>query len=92
MKKTFDASETFGHTYYTSIDEQFKHWEEEPFEFMMEMDIAEQVEDEEARRKQAYSAIAEKLHNEMEELRVAYLGARDAYIKWCQVCVEKGVY
>ena len=92
MRKVFDVNETFGHEYWTSIDEQLAHWDNEPYEFMMEMDIAEQTEEEENRRKQAYLAIAEKLHNEMEELRVAYLGARDAYIKWAQVCVEKEVY
>lgn len=92
MRKVHDVNEVFGHEYWTSIDEQLNKWDNEPFEFMMEMDIAEAQVEEEERRAAAYKAIAEKLHNEMEELRVAYLSARDAYIKWSQVCVEKGVF
>ena len=92
MKKVFNTSETFGHVYYTSIDEQLKHWEEEPYEAMAELEIAEAQVDEEECRANAYKAIAEKLHNNMDELQIAYLEAREAYIKWEQMCIEKGVY
>ena len=92
MKKTFNARETFGHKYWTSIDEQLNHWENEPYEAMMEMEIAEQVEEEKAHRSQAYLAIAEKLYNEMEGARAEYEGARQAYESWTEVCAQKGIY
>lgn len=92
MKRIFNATETFGHEYYDRIDEQLEKWENEPYEVMAEMEIAEMAEEDKARRDQAYLAIAEKLHNEMDKLRQEYLEVRKAYIEWSKVCVERGLF
>ena len=72
-------------------EKELEQIHEEMVDELYQKQYEEEKADEE-RRNQAYLIIAEKLHNEMEELRVNYLKARSAYIEWTKICVERGLY
>lgn len=94
MKRVINAKGTeFGHTYYTSIDEQLAHWESEPIEFYYECEMAEV---EEEMRQHAYLVILDKLFDAAEAaIKEGHLSESiaigEVYNDWIKICKKAGV-